>query len=137
MDSTVSMSLVLWATIAQFIVGTIWYTPVFGRIWGKIHGFDKLSKAEQKEAQKTMAPLLITQLLLTLMTSYVLAHVIRAFPDTNAYKLALWMWVGFIVPTQIAAVIFGGTKPQWYVTKSLIMAGGSLACVLVAAFILR
>jgi hypothetical protein len=31
------------ATLAQFVVGAIWYTPLFGETWGQIHEFDKLS----------------------------------------------------------------------------------------------
>ncbi len=31
---------VLVAAVAQFIFGAIWYMPLFGGMWGKIHGFD-------------------------------------------------------------------------------------------------
>ena len=39
---------IILASIAEFIVGAIWYTPIFGNVWGKIHGFDpaKMSKDE-------------------------------------------------------------------------------------------
>ena len=127
---------VILATIAQFIVGAIWYMPIFGKLWGKIHGFDQHSKKEQDEARSKMMPLLIAQFLFTLVTTFVFAKLILLMPYESLYKIALMLWVGFVVPTQAAAVIFGGTDPKWIVKKSAIMAGGSLACLLVAAAIL-
>lgn len=124
------------ASIAEFIVGAIWYMPVFGKAWGKIHGFDKLTKAEQKQSQKQMMPLMVVQFVGTLITTAVLAELIRALPSYSPYALAFLVWLGFFVPTQVSAVIFGGTDSKWIVKKSAIMAGGALACLLVAAAIL-
>ncbi len=128
---------VILASIAEFIVGAIWYTPLFGTLWGKIHGFDKLSRAEQQAAQKGMAPLLAVQFIGTVVTTIVLAKVIEAFPAYSVFEVAALVWIGFFVPTQVSAVVFGGTESRWVVKKSLVMAGGSLACLLVAAAVLQ
>lgn len=136
-DISVNLAAVFVAAVAMFVVGAIWYMPLFGDLWGRIHGFDKQDKKTQDEMRKGMMPLLAVQFVLGLTIAYVLAHVIGAFPDENAYMLAIWMWLGFVVPTQIAAVIFGGTEPKWMVNKSLVMAGGSLATVLVAAGVIN
>lgn len=130
---------IILASIAEFIVGAIWYTPIFGNVWGKIHGFDptKMSKDEVKEVQKQMAPMLLVQFIGTVVTTIVLAKVIEAFPAYSVYEVAALVWVGFFVPTQVSAVIFGGTKSPWVLKKILIMTGGSLACLLVAAAVLQ
>lgn len=130
---------IILASIAEFIVGAIWYTPIFGNIWGKIHGFDptKMSKDEVKEVQKQMAPMLLVQLIGTVVTTIVLAKVIEAFPAYSVFEVAALVWVGFFVPTQVSAVIFGGTKSPWVLKKILIMTGGSLACLLAAAAVLQ
>lgn len=128
---------ILLASVAEFAVGAVWYMPLFGKQWGKIHDFDKLSKAEQKAAQAKMGPYYVIQLLVTVVTTVVLAKLITMLPDRSVYALAIMSWAGFVVPTQASAVIFGGTKPQWVVSKICIMAGGSLACLLVAAAILK
>lgn len=128
---------VLVASVAQFIIGAIWYMPLFGTLWGKIHGFDKLSKAEQNDARKGMMPLLLVQFLVTVVTTVVLAKFIVLLPDYSAYTLAGMIWIGFFVPVQVAAVVFGGTDPKWMITKVAVMAGGSLACLLAAAAILN
>lgn len=76
------------------------------------------------------------QLLITAVSTVVLAKPILLVPSYSAYTLAGMAWIGFVVPTQLAAIIFGGTEPKWVVTKSFIMAGGSLACLMTAAAIL-
>lgn len=128
---------VLVAAVAQFFIGAIWYMPIFGKLWGQIHGHDKLSKEEQKKAEKGMAPLLGVQLVITFITTLVLAKLIVLIPSYSAYKIALMVWIGFFIPVQIAAIIFGGTKPQWFVKKALIMSGGSAVCLAAAAAILN
>jgi hypothetical protein len=129
---------ILIATVAQFIIGAVWYMPIFGKIWGKIHGFDELGPEAQAVAQKAMMPLLVVQFVTTFITTIVLSIFIQYLPaNWNVYALAGFFWVGFVVPTQVGAVLFGGTKPQWVVKKILIMAGGSLVCLEVAAIILK
>jgi hypothetical protein len=128
---------VLVATIVQFIIGFIWYMPLFGKLWGRMHGFDTLSPEAQKEAQSKMMPLLVTQFLVTIVTSTVLAMFMYALKGMwNVYGIAVFAWLGFVLPTQISAVIFGGTKPEWVMKKIAVASLGSLVCLVVAAAII-
>jgi hypothetical protein len=125
------------AALAQFFFGAVWYTPLFGSLWGKIHGFDVLSKEDQKKMQSTVGPLLGMQFVMTVVTTLVLALFLAVLPaDWNAFGLAGFFWIGFVVPTQVSAVLFGETKPNWFVTKIAIMAGASFGCLMIAAAIL-
>lgn len=129
---------ILIASVAQFIIGAVWYMPIFGNTWGKIHGVDALGPESQKVMQRKMLPLLLVQFIVTVVTTVVLAIFITNLPeDWNVYALAAFFWIGFVVPTQVSAVLFGGTKPEWVVTKILIMAGGSLLCLESAAIIIK
>lgn len=124
------------ATVVQFVIGAAWYTPVFGTLWGKIHGFDTLSLAEQKAAQTQMMPLLLVQFALTFMTSFVLDLLLAGMPaDWNAYGFALFIWLGFVMPAQVSAVLFGGTEPKWVLSKIAVSIGASFFCYLAAAFV--
>lgn len=128
---------ILVASLLQFAFGAGWYTPVFGKVWGKIHGFDKYSKEVQQEMTKGMAPLLGMQFVVTIVTTTVLAMLLAGTTSSwSAYTFAGLCWLGFIVPTQISAVLFGGTEPRWIVPKILIMAGGALGCMMIAATVL-
>lgn len=128
---------VLVAAIAQFIFGAIWYMPIFGKMWGKIHGFERATPEEQKVMTKQMMPLLVIQFIGTLVTTIVFAMLYKDMPSQwHAYGFAGFLWLGFMVPTQIAAVIFGGTDPKWFTTKIPIMIGASLGCMMVLAFVI-
>lgn len=125
------------ATLAQFIVGAIWYTPIFGKLWGKIHGFDKLTKDIQMKMMKSMGPMLAVQFLVTILTSFVLELFVTSLPSGwSVFGEAGFFWLGFVVPTQVSAVIFGGTEGKWVVKKILVATGGSLACFMAAAAVL-
>ncbi len=122
------------ATVLQFIIGAVWYMPIFGKTWGAMHGYDKLSQEEQDKAQKGMGPYLVLQFVGTLITTIVLALFLEGLPgDWNVFGVAGFLWLGFVVPTQAIAVMFGGTPKEWMGKKFAIMAGGSLVCLMTAA----
>ena len=132
-----SMFAVFVTTVAMFAVGAVWYMVLFAKQWGEIHGFDKVDKKTQKEMQKKMGPMLLVQLVMTMATAWVLARLIVKIPDYSAYWLAFIIWLGFILPTQVSGVLFGGTEPKWVGRKILILAGGAFVNVMVAALILK
>jgi uncharacterized membrane protein len=111
--------------------------PIFGKLWGQIHGFDKLSKQVQQEMMKKMGPFYGLQLLVTVIQTLVLALFLAALPqDWNAYGMAGFFWLGFVVPAQVSGVIFGGTEGKWILKKIAVQAGGALVCLQVAAAVL-
>lgn len=133
----VNIFAIILATAVQFVIGAIWYSALFGKLWGKIHGFDKLPKATQQKMMKSMGPFYLLQAFVTLVTSIVLALFITYLPLWNAYAMAGFFWVGFVVPAQVSLVIFGGTESKWIVTKIAIIAGASLVCLEAAAAIIH
>lgn len=132
----VSLAAVLLATVAQFVVGMVWYMPLFGKLWGKIHGFDGLSKEKQKEMQSQMGPYYFVQIFVTILTAFVLAKLLALAPDYSPYKMAGLVWLGIALPTQVSAVIFGGTEGKWMFKKIAVMVGGSLACLVSAVLVI-
>jgi len=127
---------VLVATAVQFALGFVWYGPIFGNLWGKMHGFDKLSKETQQKMMKAMGPWYALQALVTLVTAFVLTLFITYLPTWNAYAMAGFFWIGFVVPTQVSAVIFGGTEGKWIFPKIAVQAGASLLCLEAAAAVI-
>lgn len=131
---------ILVATVLQFVFGWAWYMPLFGKTWGEIHGFNPnaLSPEDQAKAQKEMLPYLAIQLVMTLAMTFVLALFIAGLPaEWNTFGIAGFFWIGFVVPTQVGAVMFGGTPKHWMAKKLAIMAGGSFASLMIAAAVLR
>jgi hypothetical protein len=130
---------VVIASVLEFAVGAVWYSALFGKAWQKIHHATwPDSKEEQAKLMKDMPVMYTIQFLVTLITTFVLALFILGLPsEWNVYGIAGFFWIGFVVPTQVSAVIFGGTEKKWMVKKILIMAGASLACLEVAACVLH
>jgi hypothetical protein len=129
---------IIVATIVQFIIGAIWYSLLFGKLWGRIHGFDKLPKEVQQKMMKAMSPYYALQALVTLISTIALAIFVANVPfGFNVYTTAALLWIGFIVPTQVSAVIFGGTEGKWIVKKIAVQAGASLLCLEAAALVLH
>lgn len=126
---------ILLATIGQFIIGAVWYSFLFGKLWGRIHGFDKLPKNVQDKMVKEMGPFYGIQFLVTVITTIVLAY-FKSLVNINLFYFAFLIWFGFIVPAQISAVIFGGTDKKWIVKKVLIQSGAALVCLEFASLIL-
>lgn len=132
----VNLVAVLVATAAMFAVGGVWYGVVFGKAWGKIHGFDKLSAKKQKEMQSQMAMPYFGQLVATFFTAWVLAYFMNELPALSIWTLAFWIWLGFMMPTTYGVIAFGGAPEGKATVKFLISATGSLACVLVGVYVL-
>lgn len=134
---SLNFTLILLAVVAQFILGALWYSPLmFGKWWMEIMEMTKVSKAEIEKMQKEMTPFYAVQFLITLMSTWVFAMILSASPTFHAYGLAGWIWLGFIVPTQIASVIWANTKRKYWMKQIFVMTSCQLACAMLMAFIL-
>lgn len=128
----VNLVAVLAATVVMFAVGAFWFTVVFGKAWGDIHGFDKLSKKEQDAMSKQMGPWYGLQTLMTFVSAYVIALLMSLMPNESPYFIAFLAWVGFALPTEVGAQIFGGA-PKGFVWHKIGIAGAELLIRFLAA----
>lgn len=136
-----SYLLIIIASLAQFGLGALWYSPVlFGTWWMQIMEATHLTKEELQKMQKAMAPFYLVQIALTLVSTYVLAMFVyylkMAGVGFHAYGVAGWVWLGFIAPTQVAAVIWGNTKRKFWGKQIFVMISYQLVGLMMAAFIL-
>lgn len=108
---------VLIAGVASMAIGFAWYSQaLFGKSWMKLKGY---SVDSMKAAQKEMGKLYALSFVASLVTAYVLTHVMVMSQNFYHYEdlstglvAAFWMWLGFIIPTQLTATIFGEKKWQ-------------------------
>jgi hypothetical protein len=127
---------VIAATVAMFVVGAGWYMGLFAKQWGEMFDFNKLSKKEQKEMQAKMAPFYGVQILVTVFSAIALTKLHVLLPNYSIYPLAVMLWFGFVLPTQVSGVIFGGVEPKWISRRILIMTGEAITHLLVAAWVI-
>lgn len=133
----VNYVLVAVATVVQFVLGALWYSPVlFGKIWMEIMECTNIPPEELKKMQKEMAPFYGLQLVLTLLTTVAFANLVPYVTAFSIYHLAFWIWVGFIAPIQIAGVVWANTKKQYWLKQILIMLSFQLVAIMLTAWIL-
>ena len=129
------------AVLVQFVLGALWYSPLmFGKWWMQIMEKTNATKAELEQMQKEMAPFYGLQLVLTVVSTFVLAMVIHYMragePSFHAYGVAGWLWLGFFAPTQISAVIWANTKKKFWAKQIFVMLSYQLVALMLTAFFL-
>lgn len=83
-----------------------------------------------------MGPTYGAQLVVTIISAFVLAHFIIELPDVAFYELAFWLWLGFVMPAQVSAVLFSRTKNDMKAVQIAIMSGEALVRLLLAAWVI-
>lgn len=120
MEVTISMLGVGIATIANFVLGWLWYGPLFGKAWAVEMGMDISQKPDAKLMIKGMFFSLVGAFLL----AYVLAHNIFAWSTVPGMgtmseisallNTAIFTWLGFYVPTHLGATVW--ENKSWKLT---------------------
>jgi hypothetical protein len=110
MDMNISIVAILVAVVANFILGFLWYAPLFGKAWAKEMGYDTNIKPPSGAIAKGMIFMVIGNFLL----AYVFAHNIAAWtyvpgteelsPFMKIMNSAVFTWLGFYVPTDLSTV---------------------------------
>jgi hypothetical protein len=130
------------AVVANFILGFIWYTPLFGKAWARELKFDTTQKPPSSALIKGMVFMVIGNFL----TAFVLAHNIAAWnphtwgqenmsgmpPAAAAISAAGFTWLGFFLPTDLGGVAWENRSWKLFFINTTY----HLISLLVVAFIL-
>jgi hypothetical protein len=138
MEMNINFIAILVAVVANFILGFIWYTPLFGKVWAKEMGFDTSIKPTGAEMAKGMIFMVIGNFFL----AYVFAHNIAAWSfvpgmeemsqTVSIMNSAIFTWLGFYLPVDIGIVTW--EKKSWKLF--FINTGYHLVMLIVASVIL-
>ena len=138
-DLNINYVAILVAVVANFILGFIWYTPLFGRAWAKEMGFDTHIKPTSEEMARGMIIMVIGNFLM----AYVFAHNNAAWSYVPGMKempaaasimnATVFTWLGFYLPVDIGAVTW--ERKSWKLFG--INTGYHFMMLLVAAVILK
>ena len=103
---------VLVAAIAAYVVGFLWYGPVFGKKWIVLMGFTE--KAMEKAKQKSMIGAYLGTFLSMLVMAYVLAIFIgfMGYYPTAGIQVGVVTWLGFIATTMLGKVFW--ENKSWF-----------------------
>ncbi len=125
------MGIVL-ATIAAMVIGSLWYSNLlFGKEW------QKLVKLKNSDMKKGRTPAMVAMLLMALLSAYVLKRfIVIAQPADvlEALKLALWIWLGFIVTYVVGGGFFEKRPPK---LMAINLANQLITLLVMAAILFR
>ena len=132
MEVQINVWAVLLATASSMVVGSIWYSQaVFGK--------EGMKLANVKPTGEAMWKPLATTLVVSLITAYVLAHVIflsnEFFGNSflqEAVTTSLWLWLGLTAARFITHDAFEGRRKK----LTLINIGNEFTTLLVMGLII-
>jgi hypothetical protein len=127
---------ILGAAVAAMVVGFVYYGPLFGKRWMKIIGATD-AHAMSPEAKKEMMVTTILQFIIVLGEIYILAHFVQAWPQASGVETAIWLWLGFVVPTVAASVMWTLHSTKTKLEIFALQAGHHLITLALAGYILQ
>lgn len=102
------------SVVASFVIGSLWYGPLFGKTWAQAMGFPTGTKPPTSEIIKGS----IINLVGAVLMAYVLAHEVTIWrpstwnvgqdqgPAVYGFMAAFFAWMGFVVPILLNGVAF-------------------------------
>lgn len=108
---------ILVSAIVSMIIGSIWYGPLFGKMFMEATGMDKWSPEKQEAEKKKMPWLYLGQFVASLVMFFVLAVFVWTGSEQNislGIKTAFIMWIGFVVPLAFGNAIWGGSFKMFW-----------------------
>lgn len=138
MDLNINYLAIIIAVVANFVLGFLWYTPLFGKIWAQELKMDTTQKPDPKIMMKGMAFNLIGNFFM----AYVLAHNNAAWSFVpgmdqmgkigTIFNSAIFTWLGFYVPYHLGAIVWESRSWKLF----FINTGYALASLLLVSAIL-
>jgi hypothetical protein len=120
---------VMVAALSGFVVGAIWYGPLFGRQWTTVSGVEGAPRL-------AFSGVYALTLVMSLMAAVVLAlviHEVHATGILGGTRVAFMLWLGFIVTVRFTEAMFNRTSMRlvmidtgyrlvWVVVMGIILA---------------
>ena len=113
----ISFVAIIVATVANFLLGFVWYTPLFGKAWAKELGFDMTVKPPSSVMIKGMIFMVIGNFFM----AYVFASNNAAWsfvpgmtemsPIAKIGNATFFTWLGFYLPGDLSRVAW--EKASW------------------------
>ncbi|HQQ98870.1 MAG TPA: DUF1761 domain-containing protein [Cyclobacteriaceae bacterium] len=134
----INYTAILVAVIANFILGFIWYTPLFGKAWAREVGLDVNVKPQPMELIRGMVIMVVGNFLM----AFVFAHnnaawsFVPGMAEQSKVVLimnaSIFTWLGFYLPVDIGVVTW--ERKSWKLFA--INTGYHLMMLIVAATVL-
>ena len=118
---------VLVCAVISIILGSLWYGPLFGKLWMRLIKADPecmTDPIKRKAAQKQAMPMYLLQFVLSIVEIWILAKFIALGSSAmSGLTTALWIFVGFIVPMAAGGSMWNSDSKKDNWNRFLLVAG--------------
>jgi hypothetical protein len=111
MFTDINIWAVLASAVASMVIGSIWYGPLFGRVFMTAVGMDQWSDEKKERMKKAMALTYLGQFAASLVMFFVLAGILGAMDMrsvTGGLAGSFLVWLGIVVPVKFGDQLWGG-----------------------------
>lgn len=113
--------IIILAGVANMVLGMIWYSQqLFGKQWMHLMGMTREHMMEAKK--KGMGRLYAVQFIASVVMAYVLAmfiNMLGVVDASGAWKLAFWIWLGFLATTMLGSILWERRPIKLYVINTV------------------
>ncbi|MBX4198708.1 DUF1761 domain-containing protein [Candidatus Parcubacteria bacterium] len=106
---------VIITAVGCFIIGFLWFGPLFGKTWIRLMGISQAQAEEgRKGGMKSMVKPMIMAMVSNLVTAFVfftLAQSLMLAGFASALMLGILLWLGFSIPLFLNGVLW--EKKSW------------------------
>ena len=120
-------------SILSWVAGALWYGPIFGKTWMKIHHD---GKADIQPSMKGIGSLLFVEFIMTFLMVAVLAFLMTRIPDAPGFRIAILVWLGFVLPASTSVVLWGKDEKKYMCKKIALIVSYRLIFLMLAGYLL-
>jgi hypothetical protein len=135
LSNGINLWAVLVSAIASMVIGSIWYGPLFGKMYMSLMGMDQWSPEKKTAMKNKMMWSYLGQFVASVLMFFVLDGLfVWSAPMQTVYFgmwLAFFMWLGFMLPLIFGNILWGGKAKMFW-----LQAGNTLITILVAGAII-
>src|SRR5688572_15674164 len=114
-NGIVNLGSTLLITVILFVIGFLWYGPLFGNLWLKL---SKIPAADIAKAKKKGMKGMWKSMLLGFIGSFILTYVLTGFlvllgvtSPIQGAMVGFWVWLGFFACTTLLNSVLWEGKP--------------------------
>ena len=131
MEYQINYLAVLVAALSSFVLGGLWYGPLFGKVWMAASG------VTDADIKNTNFPKVYgVTFVMSVIAAYVLAHIVSVFDArgvVGGLQTGFWTWLGFMFTVKVTDALFNrvsfklvwidsGYRLVWSLVMGLILA---------------
>jgi hypothetical protein len=100
---------VLVAAIAAFLVGGLWYGPLFGKMWQR-----EVGQSDYDKNRRSIAKLVGLTIALELLSAFFLGHLLAHVAHSNQtiMMISAGMAIGFVIPSMLVNYLYAGKSAR-------------------------